>query len=210
VRRLSTKLAASGLVITKYALASWTVKCTDRASGEEIYFNTKLPKDAGSYPSEDAALRAIGGSIADQFNRDFFVMHVPLRGRKVSLTVAGLADDATQMLFVRELNGLPAVIRASAGPPANPRTFDVEIAPGKGDDAVVRDILRPLNAKLGNACFSAGASEGARVDVAFDPRCAADLRARLEANPPAGLYDAPPARRKAVISNPDTLRKLNV
>ena len=210
VRRLSTKLAASGLVITKYALASWTVKCTDRASGEEIYFNTKLPKDAGSYPSEDAALRAIGGSIADQFNRDFFVMHVPLRGRKVSLTVAGLGDDATQMLFVGELNGLPAVIRASAGPPANPRTFDVEIAPGKGDDAVVRDILRPLNAKLGDACVSAGASEGARVDVAFDPRCAADLRARLEANPPAGLYDAPPARRKAVISNPDTLRKLNV
>jgi eukaryotic-like serine/threonine-protein kinase len=36
VRRLSTRLAASGLVITKYALASWTVKCTDKASGEEI------------------------------------------------------------------------------------------------------------------------------------------------------------------------------
>ena len=210
VRRLSTKLAASGLVITRYALASWTVKCTDRASGEEIYFNTKLPKDAGSYPSEDAALRAIGGSIADQFNRDFFVMHVPLRGRKVSLAVAGLPDEATQALFARELNGLPAVIRASAGPPANPRTFDVEMAPGKGDDAVVRDILRPLNAKVGDACFTAGASEGSRVDVAFDPRCAADLRARLETNPPAGLYDAPPTRRNSVISNPDTLRKLNV
>ncbi len=40
VRKLSTRLAASGLVITKYALASWTVKCTDRATGEEIYFNT--------------------------------------------------------------------------------------------------------------------------------------------------------------------------
>ncbi|HTL77513.1 MAG TPA: serine/threonine-protein kinase [Casimicrobiaceae bacterium] len=210
VRRLSTKLAASGLVITKFALASWTVKCTDRASGEEIYFNTRLPKDSGSYPSEDAALRAIGGSIADQFNRDFFLMHVPLRGRKISLTVAGLPDESTQTLLVRELNGLPAVIRASAGPTANPRTFDVEIAPGKGDDAVVRDIVRPLNAKLGDACFSANASEGARIDVAFDPRCAADLRARLETNPPAGLYDAPPARRKAVISNPDTLRKLTV
>jgi serine/threonine-protein kinase len=210
VRRLSTKLAASGLVITKYALASWTVKCTDRASGEEIYFNTKLPKDAGSYASADAALRAIGGSIADQFNRDFFLMHVPLRGRKISLIVAGLPDDTTQMLFARELNGLPAVVRASAGAPANSRTYEVEMAPGKGDDAVIRDILRPLNAKLGDACFSAGASAGDRVEVAFDPRCAADLRTRLERNPPAGLYDAPPARRNAIISNPDTLRKLNV
>ena len=84
------------------------------------------------------------------------------------------------------------------------------MAPGKGDDAVIRDILRPLNAKLGDACFSAGASAGDRVEVAFDPRCAADLRTRLESNPPAGLYDAPPARRNAIISNPDTLRKLNV
>jgi hypothetical protein len=36
------------------------------------------------------------------------------------------------------------------------------------------------------------------------------LRARLETNPPAALYDAPPARRKAVIGNPETLRKLTV
>jgi serine/threonine-protein kinase len=210
VRRLSTKLAASGLVITKYALASWTVKCTDRATGEEIYFNTTLPKASGSYASEDAALRAIGTGVADQFSRDFFLMHVPLRGRKVSLIVAGLPDEATQALFARELDGLPTVIRASAGPPANPRTYDIELAAGRSDDAIVRDVLRPLNAKVGDACFTAGASDGARVDVAFDPHCAAGLRARLETDPPAGLYDAPPARRKAVISNPETLRKLMV
>ena len=70
--------------------------------------------------------------------------------------------------------------------------------------------MHPLNAKLGNACVSVGASEGERVGVVFDPRCADGLRARLETNPPAALYDAPPARRKAVISNPETLRKLMV
>ena len=212
VRRLSTKLAASGLVITKYALASWTVKCTDRATGEEIYFNTTLPKASGSYASEEAALRAIGASVADQFSRDFFLTHVPLRGRKVSLIVSGLPDDVAQALLTRELTGLPSVIEASAGPPGNPRRYDVEIAQGGGGDAVVRDVLRPLNAKLGGTCFNVAgsAAEGARIDVAFDPRCADGLRARLESNPPAGLYDAPPGRRKAIISNPETLRKLMV
>jgi len=34
------------------------------------------------------------------------------------------------------------------------------------------------------------------------------LRARLETNPPAGLYRAPEGRRKAIIKNPETLRKL--
>ena len=47
--------------------------------------------------------------------------------------------------------------------------------------------------------------------VAFDARCAEGLaRNRLETNPPAGLYGAPPARQKAVIKNPDMLRKLVV
>ncbi|HEX6793303.1 MAG TPA: serine/threonine-protein kinase [Casimicrobiaceae bacterium] len=210
VRRLSTKLAASGLTITKYALASWTVKCTDRATGEEIYFNTTLPKASGSYPSEEAALRAIGTSVADQFSRDFFLTHVPVRGRKVSLIVGGLPDEATQALFVHELTGLPSVIDVNAEPSSNPRTYDVEMAPGTGNEAIVRDILRPLNAKLGSTCFSAGASGGDRVEVTFDARCADGLRARLETNPPAGLYDAPLERRKSIISNPDTLRKLMV
>ena len=35
VKRLQMRLAASGVVVTKYALNSWTVKCIDRATGEE-------------------------------------------------------------------------------------------------------------------------------------------------------------------------------
>ena len=34
VRRLSTRLEASGLTVTKYALSSWTIKAVDRATGE--------------------------------------------------------------------------------------------------------------------------------------------------------------------------------
>ena len=143
VKKLSMRLAASGLVITKYALASWTVKCTDRATGEEIYFNTTLPKAAGSWASEEEALRAIGTKVADEFSRDFFLTHVPIRGRKVTLIVAGLPDATTEALLARELIGLPAVIAASAEPPAQPRTYDVETTPGTGSDAIVSDIIAP-------------------------------------------------------------------
>ena len=211
MRRLSTKLAASGLVITKYALASWTVKCTDLATGEEIYFNTTLPKALGSWASEEDALRAIGAQVADQFSRDFFLHHVPIRGRRVTLVVTGLPDAATEELLARELIGLPAVITAVAGPPAAPRAYELQMAPGSASDAVAADIVAPLNAKLGEACFSLGATEGARVTLAFEARCADGLvRARFESNPPAGLYGAPPGRQKAVIKNPEMLRKLVV
>jgi len=33
---------------------------------------------------------------------------------------------------------------------------------------------------------------------------------RLETNPPAGLYGAPPGRQKTVIRNPETLRKITL
>ena len=32
--------------------------------------------------------------------------------------------------------------------------------------------------------------------------------ARLETNPPAALYNAPAQRQKAIVKNPDTLKKL--
>ena len=46
-RDFPLRLEASGLVVTKYALTSWTVKCVDLATGEEIYYNTALPEGHG-------------------------------------------------------------------------------------------------------------------------------------------------------------------
>ena len=57
---------ASGLVVTKYALTSWTVKAVDRATGEEIYHDTTLPSGDGSYATEEEALKAIGTRVADR------------------------------------------------------------------------------------------------------------------------------------------------
>jgi serine/threonine-protein kinase len=57
VKKLSMQLPASGLTVSKYALTSWTVKCTDRATGEEVYYNTALPKGVGSWASEEERCR---------------------------------------------------------------------------------------------------------------------------------------------------------
>jgi hypothetical protein len=34
--------------------------------------------------------------------------------------------------------------------------------------------------------------------------------AKLETNPPAALYNAPAQRQKAIVKNPDTLKKLMI
>jgi serine/threonine-protein kinase len=212
IKKLSMRLDASGLVITKYTLSSWTVKCIDRGTGEEIYFNTTMPKGLGSWASEEEALAAIGSKVADEFSREFFLAHVsPPGGRRIVIVFDGLPKDATGDIE-RELVGLPSVITARARQGATKGAYDLQIAgDGALGDRVASDVLAPLNAKLGETCFALGAIAGEQVGVAFDARCAqGNVLARLQTNPPAALYGALPARKKAVISNPDTLRKITV
>jgi serine/threonine-protein kinase len=212
IKKLSRRLEASGITVTKYALASWTVKCIDRATGEEIYHNTALPKGLGSWSSEGEALQAIGAKIADELSRDLFLQHVTMTGQKVTLSVEGVPDTVAEDWLSRELLGLPSVIAATPRAAGGSRTYDLQIAgSGSSGDLVAAGVLAPLNAKLGQPCFSLGAIAGEKVSAVFDKRCAdAAVLNRLETNPPAGLYGAPPARQKTVVKNPETLRKLTV
>ena len=212
VKKLSMRLPASGLMATKHTLTSWTVKCIDRETGEEIYYNTTLPKGVGSWASEEEALQAIGARIADEFSRDFFLQHANVTGQPVTLSVEGMPDAASEDLLARELLGLPEVIAATPRSPAKPRVYDLQLAgTGAPSELVANGVLKPLNAKLGQACFALGGSSGEQVSVVFDKRCAdAAVLNRLETNPPAGLYGAPPGRQKTVIKNPETLRKLSI
>jgi tRNA A-37 threonylcarbamoyl transferase component Bud32 len=212
VKKLSMRLEASGLTVTKYTLTSWTVKCIDRETGEEIYYNTTLPKGVGSWASEEEALKAIGATIADEFSRDFFLRHVSVTAQALTLAVDGLPDAAAEDWLARELIGLPGVITAAPRAPASPRGYDVQLAGGGAPgDLVSLAVLKPLNAKLGQTCFSLGAVAGAQVAVVFDKRCRdAAVLSRIETNPPAGLYGAPPSRQKSVIKNPEMLRKLMI
>ncbi len=85
IKKLSLQLQASGVTVTKYALTSWTVKCVDRETGEEIYYNTTLPQGIGSFATEEEALKAIGAKIADEFSREFFLQHANVTSQKVAL-----------------------------------------------------------------------------------------------------------------------------
>ena len=212
IKRLSMRLEASGVVVTKYTLTSWTVKCVDRATGEEIYFNTVVPKGLGSFATEEEALRAIGTKMADEFSRDFFLQHVASAGQNVTLVVDGLPDAATAERVARELVGLPAVMSLRPRGVPTGHAFDLRLAGSIApSDLVAATILGPLNRKLGASCFTLGATAGEQVAVVLDAKCReAGVLSRLETNPPAALYGAPPARQKSVIRNPETLSKLGV
>jgi serine/threonine protein kinase len=212
IKRLSARLAASGLVVTKYALSSWTIKAVDRETGEEIYYNTTLPTGMGSWASEEEALNAIGTRIASEFSRNLFLQHVYGTGQKVTLVIEGLPDAAADATVTRQLAGLPTVVSVTARTPGRPRIYDMKLAgTGPVSDLVASGVLKPLNAQLGQACFSLGAATGERVVVTFDPSCSdASILSRLETNPPAGLYGAPSGRQKAVVKDPEMLKKLMI
>ncbi|HKE38855.1 MAG TPA: serine/threonine-protein kinase [Casimicrobiaceae bacterium] len=210
IKRLPFRLAASGVTMTKYAMTSWTVKCVDVETGEEIYYNNTLPTGLGSWGSEEEALKAIGTKIADEFSRDFFLQHVSVTGQKVTLNVEGLPSASSEEWLARELVALPEVITLSPRAPGAAGTFELQLGgSGSPGDMVANGVLKPLNRKLGQTCFSLGAVTGDRVSVVFDKRCReSSVLSRLETYPPAALYDAPPARQKAVVKNPEVLRKL--
>jgi serine/threonine-protein kinase len=212
IKKLSAKLAASGLTINKFTLSSWTVKAVDRETGEEIYFNNTLPKAVGSWASQEEALAAIGGKIADEFSRDFFLQHFKQTGQSVRLTFQGMPEAVSGETLAREVVSLPGVLGATPLTGSGGRAYDMVLSgSGAAPDVVAAGVLKPLNAKLGQACFQLGTSSGAEVAVTFDKACAdPSVLGRLEANPPAQLYGAPPARLKSVVKNPDTLKKLMI
>jgi tRNA A-37 threonylcarbamoyl transferase component Bud32 len=196
LKQLSARLAASGLTITKTAMTSWTVKAIDRATGEEIYNNTKLPKNT-SWPSDDAALADIGRLVGDEFSKSFFLAHFSFGSQRVNLNVSGLPDAAASRALLHELKSLRGVLDVH---PAGDNAFQAELPEGNAADLIAEGVLKPLNAKLGQACFTMGTVSGNTLDVLFSPACTwGAVRGRLETAPPAGLLSAPPARGRLIL-----------
>ncbi len=194
VKVLSAKLAASGLTITKTALTSWTVKAIDKSTGEEIYTNTAIPKNT-SWPSEDAALADIGKLVGDEFSKNFFLARFNFGAQKVRLSVSGL-PEGTSPAILRELRGLRIVLDARETAPGK---FALELPDGAASDLIAESVLKPVNAKLGQACFTPAGAAGQDVNVAFAAACAAEaVRAKLDTSPPAGLLSGPEARNRAL------------
>ena len=210
MRKLSAKLAASGITIEKFLVTSWTIKAVERASGEEIYYNNKLPTNMGSMSNADQALQEIGTRIADEFSRDFFLQHFMLRGRRVALRIDGLPNQTIEQSLAREVPGLPQVALAA---PLGGGSFDLLLIGSNGPltELIARGVLAPLNAKFGIDCLVLGGASNEEISVRFDAKCNdAAVLARFDANPPASLYAAPPARRSEVIKNPEMAKKLTI
>ena len=208
-KKLSATLAASGITIEKTVLTSWTVKCIDKQSGEEIYFNTQIPEKQ-SWATEDQALAEIGKLVGEEFSKNFFLQHFRFSGQKVRLNLTGLPGKDTALQLAHEITGLRSVLDVK---PAGDTVFDLELAGGMGSlsDLVAATIVQPINHKLGRSCLSIGSANGGEVSVALDASCKdAAVLGKLDTLPAASLYDAPPARRSAVIKNPETLKKLSI
>ena len=208
-KKLSATLAASGITIEKTVLTSWTVKCIDKQSGEEIYFNTQIPEKQ-SWATEDQALSDIGKLIGEEFSKNFFLQHFRFAGQKVRLNLAGLPGKETAQQLVHEITGLRSVLDVKE---SGNNALDIELAGGISSvgDLVAATIVQPINHKLGRTCLSVGSVTGNEVTVALDASCKdASVLGKLDTLPAAALYEAAPARRNAVIKNPETLKKLSI
>jgi serine/threonine-protein kinase len=212
-KKLSAKLAASGITVEKFVLTSWTVKATDKKSGEEIYYNTRIPEKT-SWATEDEALRDVGKLIGEEFSKGFFLSHFHFVGQKVRLKLQDLPDKDTAQQILRELNGLRAVLAVNlASASANEAVFDTELSGGMANtaDLVQAGVLKPLNHKLGKQCFNIGGATASEVVVTLEAGCNdAAVLSRLDSLPPAALIEAPQTGREAVVKNPETLKKLSI
>lgn len=194
LKTLSAKLPASGLTITKTALTSWTLKAIDKASGEEVYLNTVSPTGK-SWATEDQALTEIGKLVGDEFSKNFFLEHFNFAAQKVTLNVSGLPDAGSAKLLLRELRGFRQVLDAQAL--GDGGRYQLQLAEGNASDLVLDGVLKPLNAKMGQACFTLAGASGTDINVTYSGACAdAAVRAKLDSLPPAGLQSAAGARGK--------------
>ena len=212
-KKLSAKLEASGITIEKFVLTSWSVKCVDKKTAEEIYFNTQIPEKQ-SWATEDQALRDIGKLIGEEFSKNFFLQHFDFVAQKVKLKLQGLPNPEAAQALLREFTGLRPVLALSlTSAAAGEARFEADLAGGlvNPGELVASGIVAPINRKLGKTCLNVVGTNGSEVTVNFEPGCkAADTLAKFDALPPASFLTAPPSRREAVIHDPATLKRIQI
>lgn len=184
-------MKASGIKMKKYSLNSWTVKCYNTRTGEELYFNNKIP-ESKSWASEDQALGDVGRMISDEFSADFFEQHLASPHAAYQLTVEGLPSWDTGDLLKNELVGLRSILDV------NFRSFnldgialyEIQFGGDRGDFSQVinRDVIKPLNQKLGERCFRLAAVQGTTVRLLFKSKKSEDdIISDFEKAPPSSL-----------------------
>lgn len=211
-KKNTVRLAASGLSVSKYVLTSWTVKCLNVLTGEEIYFNNQVPQKK-SWNDEDVALADIGALIAAEFNKDFFEQHLLSPSRIFQLHVHGLPDYDTGNLLKKELLGLRHVLNLKfrdfqAGKAS---LFEVDYSGSRENFAqsVNTSLIGPLNEKFKTTAFAIESAKGDTVSVRFKAVGSTEQVAdAFNKFPPASLYEAAPGRFDDLIKEDSTREKI--
>lgn len=211
-KQSSITLKASGIRVTKHVLTSWTVKCLNNHTGEEIYFNNKVPKNT-SWNDEDQALEDIGRLIGQEFSKDFFATQLMKPSQLYQIQLTGLPDYDTALLFKDEFVGLRNILNAELQnfEMNGLSIFEVECTGDGGSFAQTLNatILKPLNAKLDGPRMQLVSQHGNVVRVAIDPGPQPEqLQQSLQKTPPASLATASPERIDRLIADKEILDKV--
>jgi eukaryotic-like serine/threonine-protein kinase len=208
-KRLSARLPASGLTIEKFVLTSWTVRAVDTKTGEQVYYNTKIP-DKQSWASEELALQDVGRLIGAEFSKDFFLQYFDFGTKRVRLRFSGLPAAASGAVFA-EVNATLRVLNATpVEQSGGDVVIDTDLSGGSdAASALIQDsLLAPLNRKLAKTCFSLRSVASDEVRIGFDVACTTTaMLDRLETAPPEALMDAPTLRIEDVVQDPNRLRR---
>lgn len=198
LKLLSMKLPASGLTVTKTALTSWTIKAIDKASGEEIYLNTVLPKGK-SWANEDQALQDIGRMVGEEFSKNFFLQYYSYGVEPAKLHIRGLPDAQVAKLLLREMQAMREVVDVQAL--HDDGSYALHWLQNASTDVVQGSIIRLINQKLGQTCLTLAQARGSDVTLDFAKPCSdARVLSKLETMAPAArALRAPMAGTKPMI-----------
>jgi serine/threonine-protein kinase len=209
---INLKLKTSGIEINKFSITSWTVKCLDSATGEELYFNNKIPSRR-SWNTEDEALQSIGELIGEEFSREFFEQQLLQRSKIYQLEVQGLPVYDAAILFKKELIGLRPVLNVDL------RSFDdlggalyeVEFSGRELDfsEFLNSGVLTPLNYKFGKRVFSLVSVQNLQIKVLFQGfDRPAEIITLFKEKPPSSLASATPIRLNQIAATRGALKKV--
>lgn len=211
-KQTSITLKASGIQLTKHALTSWTVKCLNNHTGEEIYFNNKIPRKK-VWAEEDQALEDIGRLIGEEFSQEFFESELMKPSQLFDVQLEGLPDYDTALLFKNEFLGLRPILNADLlnFDSDGFTQFEIESTASNSNFAQILNntVLKPLNAKLNGPKLKLKSFHGNVVQIKLDQgKNPEQLQESLLNNPPASLATASPERILKLIQDPKILQQI--
>jgi serine/threonine-protein kinase len=212
LQKVTVNYGASGIKLGKYVLNSWTIRCIDLHTGEEIYFNNQLPVKR-SWNSQDAALAEIGKAIGSKFSKDFFKQRITSDSNTYQLSIMGIPDYDVGVLIKKELIGLNSILQVDfrSFDALGASLYEIESSLATENLAGMLDeqVFKPLNRKMGSDVFRLSSVRRGMIKVIFDTLVDTQaLKQRLTSLPPASLVNASPERLRQLAFSDEALGRI--